>query len=148
MSIHLFGWFGGFPEHFAKNIGYAAIEAAYPRDSPLAVAAVHRTAAPGFDTFQVCEAGARFESPFTNYQKEAASAQRRGGFFLVRVWGLEPQRLSTREPKSRMSTNSIIPAYVHFTIPHSAPWYKRKLHRVWYYRLCKIWTYDDIQKVV
>ena len=29
---------------------------------------------------------------------------------LVRAWGLEPQRLSTREPKSRMSTNSIMPA--------------------------------------
>ena len=29
--------------------------------------------------------------------------------FLVRAWGLEPQRVA-REPKSRMSTNSIMPA--------------------------------------
>ena len=30
---------------------------------------------------------------------------------MVRVWGLEPQRVAAREPKSRMSTNFIIPAY-------------------------------------
>ena len=30
---------------------------------------------------------------------------------LVRVWGLEPQRITAREPKSRMSANSIIPAW-------------------------------------
>ena len=30
---------------------------------------------------------------------------------LVRVTGVEPARLSAREPKSRMSANSIIPAY-------------------------------------
>ena len=30
--------------------------------------------------------------------------------FLVRAWGLEPQRRKAREPKSRMSTNSIMPA--------------------------------------
>ena len=30
---------------------------------------------------------------------------------LVRAWGLEPQRREAREPKSRMSTNSIRPAY-------------------------------------
>ena len=30
--------------------------------------------------------------------------------FLVRAWGLEPQRIAAREPKSRMSTNSIMPA--------------------------------------
>ena len=29
---------------------------------------------------------------------------------LVRAWGLEPQRLAAREPKSRMSANSIMPA--------------------------------------
>ena len=29
---------------------------------------------------------------------------------LVRVTGVEPARLSAREPKSRMSANSIIPA--------------------------------------
>ena len=29
---------------------------------------------------------------------------------VVRVWGLEPQRVAAREPKSRMSANSIIPA--------------------------------------
>ena len=29
---------------------------------------------------------------------------------MVRAWGLEPQRIATREPKSRMSTNSIMPA--------------------------------------
>ena len=32
------------------------------------------------------------------------------GLFLVRAWGLEPQRIAAREPKSRMSTNSIMPA--------------------------------------
>ena len=32
--------------------------------------------------------------------------------FLVRVTGVEPARLSAREPKSRMSANSIIPADV------------------------------------
>ena len=30
---------------------------------------------------------------------------------VVRAWGLEPQRIAAREPKSRMSTNSIMPAY-------------------------------------
>ena len=30
---------------------------------------------------------------------------------MVRVTGVEPARLATREPKSRMSANSIIPAY-------------------------------------
>ena len=30
---------------------------------------------------------------------------------VVRVTGVEPARLATREPKSRMSANSIIPAY-------------------------------------
>ncbi len=30
--------------------------------------------------------------------------------FLVRVWGLEPQRLAAQEPKSCMSANFIIPA--------------------------------------
>ena len=29
---------------------------------------------------------------------------------MVRAWGLEPQRITAREPKSRMSTNSIMPA--------------------------------------
>ena len=29
---------------------------------------------------------------------------------MVRAWGLEPQRLAAREPKSRMSANSIMPA--------------------------------------
>ena len=29
---------------------------------------------------------------------------------VVRAWGLEPQRIAAREPKSRMSTNSIMPA--------------------------------------
>ena len=33
-----------------------------------------------------------------------------GSFNLVRAWGLEPQRIAAREPKSRMSTNSIMPA--------------------------------------
>ena len=32
-------------------------------------------------------------------------------FHMVRAWGLEPQRITAREPKSRMSTNSIMPAY-------------------------------------
>ena len=31
---------------------------------------------------------------------------------MVRAWGLEPQRITAREPKSRMSTNSIMPAYI------------------------------------
>ena len=31
---------------------------------------------------------------------------------LVRAWGLEPQRIAAREPKSRMSTNSIMPASI------------------------------------
>ena len=30
---------------------------------------------------------------------------------VVRVTGVEPARLTAREPKSRMSANSIIPAY-------------------------------------
>ena len=30
---------------------------------------------------------------------------------VVRAWGLEPQRIAAREPKSRMSANSIMPAY-------------------------------------
>ncbi len=30
-----------------------------------------------------------------------------GFFFLVRLKGLEPTRIAAREPKSRMSTNSI-----------------------------------------
>ena len=30
--------------------------------------------------------------------------------FLVRAWGLEPQRRKAREPKSRMSANFIMPA--------------------------------------
>ena len=37
---------------------------------------------------------------------------------VVRVWGLEPQRLAPREPKSRMSTNSIIPAYSYSIIAY------------------------------
>ena len=37
--------------------------------------------------------------------------QRQMVLFLVRAWGLEPQRIAAREPKSRMSTNSIMPAY-------------------------------------
>ena len=32
------------------------------------------------------------------------------GPIMVRVTGVEPARLATREPKSRMSANSIIPA--------------------------------------
>ena len=35
---------------------------------------------------------------------------------MVRVTGVEPARLSAREPKSRMSANSIIPADVLLTI--------------------------------
>ncbi len=37
-------------------------------------------------------------------------AVRKDCFFLVRAWGLEPQR-KAQEPKSCMSTNSIMPAY-------------------------------------
>ena len=32
--------------------------------------------------------------------------------FLVRAWGLEPQRIAAQEPKSCMSANSIMPASV------------------------------------
>lgn len=40
---------------------------------------------------------------------------------VVRVWGVEPQRISPREPKSRLSTNSIIPACrSRFSPNHSA----------------------------
>ena len=35
---------------------------------------------------------------------------------VVRAWGLEPQRIAAREPKSRMSTNSIIPAGMNYFI--------------------------------
>ena len=38
---------------------------------------------------------------------------------LVRVTGVEPARLATREPKSRMSANSIIPAQSVLIIAHS-----------------------------
>ena len=40
---------------------------------------------------------------------------------VVRVVGLEPTRLTAREPKSRVSTNSTIPAYyeVIFHLPTS-----------------------------
>ena len=34
------------------------------------------------------------------------------GFVLVRVVGLEPTRLTAQEPKSCVSTNSTIPAYL------------------------------------
>ncbi len=51
-------------------------------------------------------------------------------------------------PKSRMSTNFIIPAYSFPTIPYPAPGYKRKLRRVWYYYPRKNWAYGHIQKVV
>ena len=30
--------------------------------------------------------------------------------YLVRAWGLEPQRIAAQEPKSCMSANSIMPA--------------------------------------
>ena len=48
---------------------------------------------------------------------------------LVRAWGLEPQRRKAREPKSRMSTNSIIPAYMGLQsiIPHSGRICKRAI---------------------
>ena len=36
--------------------------------------------------------------------------------FLVRVTGVEPARLSAREPKSRMSANSIIPACIELKV--------------------------------
>ena len=37
-------------------------------------------------------------------------------FFLVRLKGLEPTRIAAREPKSRMSTNSITGAYSIFPL--------------------------------
>ena len=44
---------------------------------------------------------------------------------MVRAWGLEPQRITAREPKSRMSTNSIMPAYSIFPLllPYIIPVY-------------------------
>ena len=39
---------------------------------------------------------------------------------LVRAWGLEPQRIAAREPKSRMSTNSIMPAD-YYKVYHRLP---------------------------
>ena len=71
-----------------------------------------------------------------------------GGSLLVRVVGLEPTR-KAREPKSRMSTNSIIPAYYHTIIPHSPPRHKKKIMKpIWYYPSCTNWSYSDIQKLV
>ena len=48
-------------------------------------------------------------SQFTQF-KSAEKAADATFSFMVRAWGLEPQRLSTQEPKSCMSTNSIMPA--------------------------------------
>ena len=47
---------------------------------------------------------------------------------VLRAWGLEPQRITAREPKSRMSTNSIMPAYLIFSgaVSFDAGW------RRWY----------------
>jgi len=42
--------------------------------------------------------------------KNKAICQRQMALFLVRAWGLEPQRRKAREPKSRMSANFIMPA--------------------------------------
>ena len=42
--------------------------------------------------------------------KYVAVTDKLGDMPLVRVTGVEPARLSAREPKSRMSANSIIPA--------------------------------------
>ena len=39
---------------------------------------------------------------------------------MVRAWGLEPQRIAAREPKSRMSTNSIMPAD-YYKVYHRLP---------------------------
>ena len=39
---------------------------------------------------------------------------------VVRAWGLEPQRIAAREPKSRMSTNSIMPAD-YYKVYHRLP---------------------------
>ena len=44
-------------------------------------------------------------------RKEMTSLYQRMLTNMVRAWGLEPQRITAREPKSRMSTNSIMPAY-------------------------------------
>ena len=38
--------------------------------------------------------------------------EKRGSFILVRLKGLEPTRIAAREPKSRMSTNSITGAWL------------------------------------
>ena len=48
-----------------------------------------------------------------------------GGLQLVRAWGLEPQRIAAREPKSRMSTNFIIPANRYSSVPHPQVMHKK-----------------------
>ena len=40
--------------------------------------------------------------------------------FVVRAWGLEPQRIAAREPKSRMSANSIMPADIQVAAKQAA----------------------------
>ena len=47
------------------------------------------------------------------------------GSVMVRVWGLEPQRIAAREPKSRMSTNFIIPANRYSSVPHPQVMHKK-----------------------
>ena len=44
------------------------------------------------------------------YKKRRSRQLRHRELAMVRAWGLEPQRITAREPKSRMSTNSIMPA--------------------------------------
>ena len=39
---------------------------------------------------------------------------------MVRAWGLEPQRIAAREPKSRMSANSIMPADIQVAAKQAA----------------------------
>ena len=51
------------------------------------------------------------EKALTDGEAPLAGIRHHQGLFdVVRVWGLEPQRVAAREPKSRMSANSIIPA--------------------------------------
>ena len=52
----------------------------------------------------------RGSGPHKNNKKPEQAFTAYSGF-MVRAWGVEPQHITAREPKSRMSTNSIMPAY-------------------------------------
>ena len=58
-----------------------------------------------------CARSSLHEMADTGNQKRKTPASSRCLSFLVRLKGLEPTRIAAREPKSRMSTNSITGAY-------------------------------------